>query len=521
MSREDAGLVALAGRVRELAGEIGDSLAEQAAATTTVAIERAVLRLCGVSGLSHLGRPLALDVVERYLAPEPRRLSRGIGLPFAVAALEYELEPQQLALEVADGHVDLGLEGELLGDAGRRAAAERTVATWLATAFARFDMNRTARHELIDLLGNPDEPWLGAELRAFEASEAATEAGVYVSGGADLLRVRVPRDSELRRGLSEATDEDDWPIGENAPAPAGSQRGLTSLRAYLDEIAARENRYIRLATHRSGLAAPEHAVVAGFERVDAVFSDPMDAVFGLGVDARRAFADHAFAQRLLARAGATLVLGGGPFVAPELARGADVEPSTIAGRALAMQAISLAFAIENGLHPQRVVLGAVPVSSLAGQASGERALGEVALRDLVFGGHSLMVDEHTAPGDDESIPAAVAAWSVGGARVSIVSLPASAARFEGAARSVRDAVEAAGWLAEGRVVGQLRGRALRHARATLEAAEATLRAVAGSGFGGLLGGEGTIGAAGRATRDSRDSFAGFAAAGFGGAVEWP
>ena len=48
-------------------------------------------------------------------------LGAGIALPFAMALLEYDLEPQQLALDVASGSVDLALEAELLRESDRRA----------------------------------------------------------------------------------------------------------------------------------------------------------------------------------------------------------------------------------------------------------------------------------------------------------------------------------------------------------------------------------------------------------------
>ena len=73
--------------------------------------ERAILRLFGVTGLDRAGRPLAAEVVDRYVGPDPRRLGGGIALPFAMAMAEYDLAPQELALEVAAGDVDLGPRG--------------------------------------------------------------------------------------------------------------------------------------------------------------------------------------------------------------------------------------------------------------------------------------------------------------------------------------------------------------------------------------------------------------------------
>ena len=135
------------------ADTLAGAWAGRAAASTTLGQERAFLRLCGVGGLDRAGRPLAAEVVERYVGTETARLASGVVLPFAVALLEYDLSPQDLALDVASGAIDLALEAELLHDPQRRRAAEKE-ATRLATSAAdRTDANRVARRELLALLG--------------------------------------------------------------------------------------------------------------------------------------------------------------------------------------------------------------------------------------------------------------------------------------------------------------------------------------------------------------------------------
>ena len=164
---------------------------------------------------------------------------------------------------------------------------------------ARVDANRTARHEVSDALGVPDEPWLAARVDAFPLDVAIDEARRFASAGADAIIVRVPPGRELLAGAGGA---DELRPAEMDPPPAGSQRGLAALRAVLDEMAAERGAYLSLATITEGLAAPEQAVVAGFERVDLVFADPFDEIV-LGVDPQRAFVDHAAAARLLSGAG--------------------------------------------------------------------------------------------------------------------------------------------------------------------------------------------------------------------------
>ena len=110
-------------RLLERAMTLAGAWEARARIATTLGQERALLRLFGVSGLDRAGRPLAGEVVDRYLAGGTRRLAGGVALPFAAALLEYEIGAQALALEVAAGTIDLGLEAEVLRDAGRRTAA--------------------------------------------------------------------------------------------------------------------------------------------------------------------------------------------------------------------------------------------------------------------------------------------------------------------------------------------------------------------------------------------------------------
>src|SRR5688572_32287303 len=99
----------LAERAETLAGAWG----ARARSSTTLGQERALLRLFGVTGVDRVGRPLAGAAVDRWLASAQDGLGGGVALPFAMALLEYDLEPQQLAMDVASGAVDLALEAEI------------------------------------------------------------------------------------------------------------------------------------------------------------------------------------------------------------------------------------------------------------------------------------------------------------------------------------------------------------------------------------------------------------------------
>ena len=395
-----ARLEAVLRQAEDLAGAWG----ARARVSTTPARERALLRLFGVSGLDRNDVPLASAVVERHVNSAPERLAAGIVLPFVVALLEYDVSPQQLALDVASGAVDLAFEAELLGDPERRAAAEAEARRIAGVALERVDANRTARLELLDVLGEAPRPWFGLTLPTPMLEAAPDAAASLVAAGADVVRIRVPAVRELvmrlhDRGLEpgywhprggHATDETEDP----AAVPAGSQRALAILRASVDEAAAEAGRYVRLGTVAPALAAPEQALVAALERIDVVQADPIAEIVVDGVDPDRAIADHAFGHRLLRRAGVTILIGPGPLiVAPDLARGLPADPATRAGRAFAMQALAVALARGDGLGAGQVAAGAL-VPWLADEREPvAQALAAVAIRRLAWPDIALAFDE--------------------------------------------------------------------------------------------------------------------------------
>jgi hypothetical protein len=482
-------------RIADRAETLAGAWAGRARASTTVGRERALLRLFGVSGLDAAGRPLAWSAVDRYLGGGPGRLGGGIVLPFSIALAEYDLDPQRLALDVASGAVDLGLEAALLREPDRRAIAEAEASRLVAAALERIDANRTARSELIDLLGEPHRPWIGASIGEPDLAGAVHEARSAVEAGADLLQIEVPIGRELSERLQRAgRDAPVWqPRGGVNPdpglleeAPSGSQRALGSLRRDLDEAAAQRRGYVRLGIVPPPLGIPESAIVAGFERIDVTVSDPLAEIVDGHVAPERALADHAFGQALLARAGVVVVLGPGPLVVgPDLARGMPSNPSSRAGRALALQLVAVAIARGNGLPDDQIMVGGL-TSWLAGETDPVAfASGELALRRALLPTIGLVLEEPRAEGraTGDLWPALVAAVQPSRGTAAILRRAPTSADIR--ATRIGSAVAAA--LAASIEPPILAGAALEHARATAAAALQTLDRLADDGWRAVIG----------------------------------
>lgn len=504
----------LAERAETLAGAWG----ARARASTTLGQERALLRLFGVAGVDRSGRPLAGAAVDRWLASSRDGLAGGIALPFAMGLLEYDLEPQQLAMDVASGAVDLALEAELLREPDRRAVAEAEAGRLAGAAIERMDSDRVARRELLDLLGEARRPWLGTTIAEPDLDGALDEVADLAAAGYDLLRVEVPIGREMADRLHDAgLDVPEWHPRDRAAyraggsgivaaglgrsgsaddaesmeqAPSGSQRALARLRRIADGVAAERRGYVRLGMAIPALGVPEGAVVAAFERVDLVEADPVAEIVAGGVDPDRSLADHAFARRLHRRADTLVSIGPGPLVvAPDLASGVPSDVATRSGRALALQLVGVALARADGIPTERIIVGAYPGWLPEEPAATARVLAEVVIRRRAFPDQLMRFDEPSGREESTSSTAwpylVAAALARAGSMSIVMRRPHSDPRR--AAAEGRAAAVTAAEVAEVSTAGDLGGAAEAHASAMVAAALSTLERLADLGWRAVVG----------------------------------
>jgi D-Lysine 5,6-aminomutase TIM-barrel domain of alpha subunit len=489
-------LAALRGRARDLAA----AWSERARAATTAGQERAVLRMLGVTGTDREGRPLAARVVDQFIGGDTRRLAGGVTLPFALAMREYDRTAQELALDIAEGNVDLADEAELLADPAHCSVATDIAERLLRSALDRVDANRTARRELTALLGDPPPPWVGMTLSAPAIVDALDEARLAVDAGAALIAVSVPPARELLEGQERiGVPVETWRAAPSSrggldahdpdgkPVPTGAQRALNVLRRHVDEAGARRRAYVRLITEAQPLAAPEQAVVAAFERIDAVIADPLREIVTGRVHPDRALADHVFAHRLLCRAGVRVLVPAGPLVvAPDMASGIPSDPATRSGRSLALQLLAIELAVLDGLAPADVSAGALPDWLADEPDPAARALAEVVVRRALLPEHALaFVEPELEPGSAPLWNAIVAAILPDAGLVDLVLRRASGGAAHGIAVTSA-AAEVAHELRTARQVGALGGPAREHAERCLAAAADTLAALETTGWSALV-----------------------------------
>ena len=125
-------------------------------------------------------------------------------------------------MDVASGTIDLALEAELLLQPDRRAVAEAEALRVARGAIERIDADRTARREVIGLLGDAPRPWVGTTLTEPDLEGALDEVDDLVASGADVLRIEVPVGRELADRLLDAGQEvAEWRPGESRRSTTG------------------------------------------------------------------------------------------------------------------------------------------------------------------------------------------------------------------------------------------------------------------------------------------------------------
>ncbi|MDW5325867.1 lysine 5,6-aminomutase subunit alpha [Plantactinospora sp. KLBMP9567] len=314
----------LVGRARELARRAGRPVVELARAHTTVSVERAVLRLAGVTGADPDGIPWVNRLVDAVVADVG--LVHGVAVP-VFDAVRRELGPAPagsdvgaavtlLAQKAAAGSVRFEVPA---GRAARsaRAAARRAVGAGLR----RIDRRRAERDRTVRRHGDPGpiapglgvapdapsrggrRPWIYLIVATGDIYEDIPQAQAAARAGADVIAVIRSTGQSLLDYVPEGATR------EGFAGTYATQENFRLMRAALDESSKELGRYVRLTNYASGLCMPEMAVLAGLERLDMMLNDSMYGILFRDINPVRTFVDQRFSRQVHARAGIVINTG--------------------------------------------------------------------------------------------------------------------------------------------------------------------------------------------------------------------
>ncbi|MDQ3105368.1 MAG: lysine 5,6-aminomutase subunit alpha [Actinomycetota bacterium] len=285
-------------KARRLANRVGRPIVALAQEHTTVSIERATLRMAGLSGADPDGIPWANRLLDTVRADVG--LDHGVALPVWDALVRGEAgDLAELAGKASVGSVRFRLpEGR---DRVRaRAAARKSV----GAGIRRLDASRRQRERLVKKWGDPKQrPWIYLIVATGDIYEDIGQAQAAAREGADVIAVIRSTGQSLLDFVPEGATR------EGYAGTYATQENFRLMRAALDQSSAELGRYVRLTNYASGLCMPEIATMAGLQRLDMMLNDSMYGILFRDINPVRTLVDQRFSRQVHARAGIIINTG--------------------------------------------------------------------------------------------------------------------------------------------------------------------------------------------------------------------
>jgi beta-lysine 5,6-aminomutase alpha subunit len=283
-------------RCREIAQQVAKPIEALIESHTTIAIERATLRLLGVNGAVKRGGqwyPEVNAIIDQL--QEAGKLSEGVLRPFVNAMLSHKMTAPELGHVIAQGKMDW---------LGATLMSEKKVAEK-----AR-DLCSEAREELIAKRKHRDG--LRAELNdpfAADGSKGPLKYVIVATGNIydDVIQAKAAAQAGADAvAVIRSTAQsllDYVPHGATTEGFGGTyatQENFRIMREALDAESKRLGKYIRLTNYCSGLCMPEIAALGAIERLDFLLNDAMYGILFRDINMKRTLIDQHFSRRIIA-----------------------------------------------------------------------------------------------------------------------------------------------------------------------------------------------------------------------------
>ncbi|MDQ1695736.1 MAG: beta-lysine 5,6-aminomutase alpha subunit [Frankiaceae bacterium] len=325
-------------KARRLAERAAAPVVELARTHTTTSVERAVLRLAGLSGADAEGIPWVNRLADAVRADVG--LEHGVALPvYDALATGDHADLAALAQKAAAGGVRFRIpQGR---EAARAASAARRA---VGGGITRIDRSRRERDRLVRRLGDPPKPWIYLIVATGDIHEDIPQAQAAARAGADVIAVIRSTGQSLLDYVPEGATR------EGFAGTYATQENFRLMRAALDEVSRELGRYIRLTNYASGLCMPEIATLAGLERLDMMLNDCMYGIIFRDINPQRTFIDQRFSRQIHARAGIIINTGEDNYLT-------TADAVDAAHTVVVSQLLNERFGLEAGLEDWQLGLG--------------------------------------------------------------------------------------------------------------------------------------------------------------------
>ncbi|MEJ5228651.1 MAG: lysine 5,6-aminomutase subunit alpha [Pseudothermotoga sp.] len=321
---------------RELAKQITDKIQEMIQQHSTVSIERTVLRLFGVDGVTDDQIPIVNLVIDKL--KEWHMLEDGVAKPITNAMIVLSKDVQTVCEAIVDG---LDLRSLPRAPEEKISRMMREIST---EALDRIQKKSQERESLLEQLGDPPQPYKYLIVATGNIYEDVAQARSAVNQGADIIAV-------IRSTAQSLLDY--VPYGATTEGYGGTyatQENFRIMRQALDDIAKKVGRYIRQVNYASGLCMPEIAAIAALEGLDILLNDAMYGILFRDINMIRTFTDQYTSRLLCAFAGITINTGEDNYLT-------TADAIERAHTVTASQLINEQFALKAGMKPRLMGLG--------------------------------------------------------------------------------------------------------------------------------------------------------------------
>jgi beta-lysine 5,6-aminomutase alpha subunit len=266
-------------------------------AHTTVAIERATLRMIGVDGAVKQKGEQAFPEVN-FIVEDLRRaglLGQGVLHWFVNGMIQKKMTARELGDAVATRKIDLA-KLPRAPEAAVRAKARELCEQARAVLVEQREKRDGLRREYGDPFHpeGKNGPLIYVIVATGNIHEDAVQGRAAAQAGADAIAV-------IRSTAQSLLDY--VPHGETTEGFGGTyatQANFRLMREALDDEGRKLGRYIRLTNYCSGLCMPEIAALGAMERLDFLLNDAMYGILFRDINMKRTLIDQHFSRRIIA-----------------------------------------------------------------------------------------------------------------------------------------------------------------------------------------------------------------------------
>lgn len=276
-------------RVKAIAHDIAEDIQAFVDLHSTVSVERAVLRLFGVDGVTSDGTPIPNRIVE--MAQEHGSLEKGISPFFVRTMLRSNSDAQSTAEMLVTGEINFAECRDISSTAVKSREIELAEsALKLLRDTATCKRQKQAEYPI------QAQPWRYIIVATGNIYDDRIQAESAVVGGADIIAV-------IRSTAQSLLDYIPYgPTTEGFGGTYATQANFRIMRDALDKAAEAAGRYIRLVNYSSGLCMAEIAACAALEDLDMLLNDSMYGILFRDINMERTFVDQYFSRLICAKA---------------------------------------------------------------------------------------------------------------------------------------------------------------------------------------------------------------------------